>query len=440
MSVCIHSLVCLRQSEVSPYLGHRNAYLGSVKCCGSPYCAHTEPRSSSHIIVLHHIMPSLYFLFPRLLYNRQQVNEVIPLFGVPEGLLSDRGTNLLSYLMYDICEKLGITKLNTTAHHPQCDGMVERFNRTLKSMLRKHAARFGSQWDRYLSGALWAYRNVPHDSTHEKPSFLLLGMDCRTPTEAALLPPRELEPTEVSDCREELILSLSSARQLAAETIKSAQARYKRTYDKLSREVNYQLGDWVMIRFPQEETGKQRKLSRPWHGPYRIIERRDPDITAVKVYAPQDGQIHVHQNRVAPCPPEIPAGFFWYGTRRSGPGRPPKWVDQLLRGDMYSPPEPVTEEETPESHITAQDVPETSETEEPSHEPGSVLEELSELPFPEELNHDSREVEGSPSDTLPQQDGEDTVMRPKRSQDSETETSSDPTFGSSAMENQHTQS
>ena len=95
------------------------------------------------------------------------VNEVIPLFGVPEGLLSDRGTNLLSYLMYDICEKLGITKLNTTAHHPQCDGMVERFNRTLKSMLRKHAARFGSQWDRYLSGALWAYRNVPHDSTHE---------------------------------------------------------------------------------------------------------------------------------------------------------------------------------------------------------------------------------------------------------------------------------
>ena len=99
---------------------------------------------------------------------------------------------------------------------------------------------------------------------------------------------------------------------------------------------------------------------------------------------------------------------------------------------MYSPPEPVTEEESPESHITAQDVPETSETEESSHEPAS---ELSELPFPEELDHDSLEVEGSPSDTLPQQDGEDTVMRPKRSQDSETEASSN---GSSATENQDT--
>ena len=151
------------------------------------------------------------------------------------------------------------------------------------------------------------------------------------------------------------------------------------------------------------------------------------------MYAPQDGQIQVHQNRVAPCPAEIPAGFFWYDSRRSGPGRPPKWVDHLLRGDVYSPPEPVTEEESPESHITVQDVPETSETEKSSHEPAS---ELSELPFPEEFDHDRREVEGSPSDTLPQQDGEDTVMRPKRSQDSETGALSSPTFGSSATENQ----
>lgn len=53
------------------------------------------------------------------------VDEVIPMFGVPEALLSDRGTNLLSHLMLDVCELLGIKKLNTTAYHPQCDGMVE---------------------------------------------------------------------------------------------------------------------------------------------------------------------------------------------------------------------------------------------------------------------------------------------------------------------------
>ena len=56
------------------------------------------------------------------------VQEVVPLFGVPGALLSDRGTNLLSHLMLDICKLLGTKKLNTTAHHPECDGMVERFN------------------------------------------------------------------------------------------------------------------------------------------------------------------------------------------------------------------------------------------------------------------------------------------------------------------------
>lgn len=53
------------------------------------------------------------------------VQEVVPLFGVPEALLSDHGTNLLSHLMQDICTLMGIKKLNTTAHHPECDGMVE---------------------------------------------------------------------------------------------------------------------------------------------------------------------------------------------------------------------------------------------------------------------------------------------------------------------------
>ena len=30
------------------------------------------------------------------------------------------------------------------------------------------------------------------------------------------------------------------------------------------------------------------------------------------------------------CPPDFPAGFYWYGEKRSGPGRPPKWVSKLL--------------------------------------------------------------------------------------------------------------
>ena len=64
-------------------------------------------------------------------------------FGVPEALLSDRGTNLLSHLMTDLCKMM---EINTTAYHPQCDGMVERFNRTLKTVACRSIWRHLSLW------------------------------------------------------------------------------------------------------------------------------------------------------------------------------------------------------------------------------------------------------------------------------------------------------
>ena len=296
----------------------------------------TTEQGNRYVLVFQDFLTKWPMVYPlpdkKSLRIASLVNEVSPQFGVPESLLSDRGTNLLSHLMTDVCRLSGIKKLNTTSHHPQCDVMVERFNRTLKTMLRKYAAEFNTQWDRYLSGALWAYHNLPHDSTGEKPSFLLYGVDYRTPTEAVLLPAHTIEPTEVSDYREEIALLLSAARRLAAEAIQAAQTKYKAYYDRHSHDMDYQIGDWILVRFPQDETGRLRKLSRPWHGPYRVIDKRDPDIMVVKVYAPQDGHIQVHQPRVVGCPPELPAGFYRYGSRRSSPGRPPRWVDKLLQG------------------------------------------------------------------------------------------------------------
>ena len=142
-------------------------------------------RGNRHVVVFQDFLTKFPLVFPvpdqkAIRLTKLLAEEMIPLFGVPEALLSDRGTNLLSHVMLDLCKMLGIRKLNTTAYHPQCDGMVERFNRTLKTILRKHAATYGSQWDCYLYGVLYAYRNVPHDSTGEKPSYLLYGVDCRT--------------------------------------------------------------------------------------------------------------------------------------------------------------------------------------------------------------------------------------------------------------------
>ena len=97
------------------------------------------------------------------------VDYVICCHGVPNVLLSDRGANLLSNLMLDICKLTGMKKINTTAHHPQTDGLVENFNRTLRAMLAEHSKTFGMDWDRHLQHLLFAYRTRPHDSTNESP-------------------------------------------------------------------------------------------------------------------------------------------------------------------------------------------------------------------------------------------------------------------------------
>ena len=56
----------------------------------------------------------------------------------------------------------------------------------------------------------------------------------------------------------------------------------------------------------------------------------DPNITVSNVYFPGDDPIQVHQSRVTRCPDQFPAGFYWYGNKRRGPGHPPKWVAHLL--------------------------------------------------------------------------------------------------------------
>ena len=65
------------------------------------------------------------------------VEEIVCRRGVPSQLLSDRGAAFLSYLMTEICKLLGTNKINTTAYHPQTNGLTEQFNQTLTNMLAK---------------------------------------------------------------------------------------------------------------------------------------------------------------------------------------------------------------------------------------------------------------------------------------------------------------
>jgi len=81
----------------------------------------------------------------------------------------------------------------------------------------------------------------------------MFGVDLITPTKAALLPPTPLESGDNDDYKEEVVLSLSSAWKLAAESILRAQQKYRIAYDRMAMEKDYRVGDWVLVSFPQEE-------------------------------------------------------------------------------------------------------------------------------------------------------------------------------------------
>lgn len=103
------------------------------------------------------------------------VNEFITRFGVPLSIHTDQGRDFESKLIKEICQLLGIEKIRTSPYHPQSDGQVERFNRTLLEMLSKVVNAEQRDWDRQSPNVMIAYRTSVNSSTGYTPAMLMLG-------------------------------------------------------------------------------------------------------------------------------------------------------------------------------------------------------------------------------------------------------------------------
>uniref|UniRef100_A0A672MV43 Gypsy retrotransposon integrase-like protein 1 n=1 Tax=Sinocyclocheilus grahami TaxID=75366 RepID=A0A672MV43_SINGR len=99
--------------------------------------------------------------------------------GIPKEILTDQGTPFMSRVMADLCHLLKVKQLRTSVYHPQTDGLVERFNQTLKRMLKRVVAEDGRDWDLMIPYVLFGVREVPQASTGFTPFELLFGRQPR---------------------------------------------------------------------------------------------------------------------------------------------------------------------------------------------------------------------------------------------------------------------
>ena len=110
--------------------------------------------------------------------GRAVAREMFLLFsrvGLPEEILTDQGSCFMSGVMKRLCQSLKVRQIKTSVYHPQTDGLVERFNQTLKHMLRKVVEVDGKNWDQLLPHVLFSIREVPQGSTGFSPFKLLYG-------------------------------------------------------------------------------------------------------------------------------------------------------------------------------------------------------------------------------------------------------------------------
>jgi transposase InsO family protein len=122
-------------------------------------------RGNTKIVVIGDTFSRYAWAFPFLDEKLGKIAKVlldgwILRYGPPEKLLSVRGKVFIARILLGICEFMGVKKIFKTSYHPQCDGFVERMNRTLgkiwlHSLPRKRTGINMSLW--HVSGTTPAY-------------------------------------------------------------------------------------------------------------------------------------------------------------------------------------------------------------------------------------------------------------------------------------------
>jgi hypothetical protein len=230
--------------------------------------------------------------------------------GLPQQIISDRGTQFISEFMRELNSILGIKTSASTAYHPQTDGQTERVNQEIEQYLRLFVNHRQNDWVEWLALAEFSYNNRIQASTHQTPFMLNTGRHPRLGVEP-------LKDSKV-DSVDGFLKRMQASRKEAEAALYKAAEDMARFYDQRRGEaVTYKVGDKVWLDGEKLRSDRpSKKLDDKRYGPFPITEIIGPN--AYKLKLPPSMKIHPVFNtvRLRPYTEDSITG-------RKAPPRPP---------------------------------------------------------------------------------------------------------------------
>ena len=233
------------------------------------------------------------------------VDKVFSYFGTPLQILTDQGRNFESELFQEMSRMLRIDHIRTTAYKPSTNGMVERFHRTLNSMIAKVVSNNQRDWDQWLPSVVAAYRGTVHESTGFSPNFLFLGRETYAPLDLLLGAP---SPVAQSRSYNEFVAErqtrIRAAYDLVRDQLRTSANCMKRYYDMRVRTHSFKTGDWVWMYHPRRRVGLSPKWQKFYTGPFLVVCQLGPvNYRIQKSKRSSAFTVHVDKLRLCLNPP-----------------------------------------------------------------------------------------------------------------------------------------
>ena len=192
------------------------------------------------------------------------------LFGLPVEIAHDQGSNFTSKVFKTSLKELGIKQVMSTAYHPETQGSLEKFHRSMKTLLRAFSLENNRDWDENLPFVMFSARSLIQDSLGLSPSELVFSYELRGPLE--LMKYNILSSNEEVNSLDYVLNfknRLHKAFDFAKTNLNLAQNKMKKYYDKSSKERHFEVGDKVLAFLPVSHN----PFSAKFCGPYEVLKR-----------------------------------------------------------------------------------------------------------------------------------------------------------------------